>query len=669
MNKLQHAQLGWNESGTPVSDQFDDVYFSNHNGLEETRYVFLHQNHLPERWHQFSQKRFVIGETGFGTGLNFLVAWQYFEHFRQENPDAPLKQLHFISFEKYPLNKQDLIQAHQAWPELEKYAHALQNHYPSAIPECHRIVFADGAVTLDLWFGDIQDCMPQVPVSGQGLIDAWFLDGFAPGKNPDMWNQNIFNHMAKLGREHATCATFTAAGFVRRGLNEAGFKMQKVKGFGTKREMLAGQLEQASGWTNIPPWYTYQGVSDIRDVAIIGGGVATATLAKSLTRRGINVSVYCQDQHLAEGASGNRQGALYPLLNAAHDPLSRVFAGSFLFARQFFDQCAADIRFDHQWCGVTQLMWDEKSRKKLNPIADSIFPQALVTKLTAEQTSSSLGQPVSVESLHYPMGGWLCPAQFTEQLLSTLEKQEKLHLHREVRISQIEWDETQQLWHLTSGEKQFHHQSVVIATGHQFDEFLQTKNLPLAKVKGQVSHIPTTDNLSKLNHVLCYDGYMTPVNPENQSHCIGASYDRQNIDTSFDIDAQKENGEKLKKCIPDQSWPHEVDLAGKNARQGIRCVSRDHLPFVGNLSDYQWIQSHYKNLQQQNETDTEALHLYPGLYALLGLGSRGLCSSPLMAELLASIMSNDPIPLSVDLLERLHPARMWIRKLRKGKAL
>ncbi|SHO55879.1 bifunctional tRNA (5-methylaminomethyl-2-thiouridine)(34)-methyltransferase MnmD/FAD-dependent 5-carboxymethylaminomethyl-2-thiouridine(34) oxidoreductase MnmC [Vibrio quintilis] len=669
MNKLQHAQLDWNESGTPVSDQFDDVYFSNHNGLEETRYVFLHQNYLPERWHDFRKQRFVIGETGFGTGLNFLVAWQYFDRFRQENPQAQLQQLHFISFEKYPLSRVDLVKSHQAWPELGEYASALQNHYPSAVPECHRIVFADGAVTLDLWFGDIQDCMPQLPVSKHGLIDAWFLDGFAPGKNPDMWNQTIFNQMAKLGREDATCATFTAAGFVRRGLNEAGFKMQKVKGFGTKREMLAGQLEHPSGWTNTPPWYAYQSVSDINDIAIIGGGIATAALAKSLTRRGIKVSVYCQDQHLAQGASGNRQGALYPLLNAVHDPLSRIFAGSFLFARQFFDQCAMDIRFDHQWCGVTQLMWDEKSQKKLAPVAGSLFPTELVTRLSPEQTSFTLGQPVSVESLHYPQGGWLCPAQFTEQLLTHLEEQGKLHLHRGIRISQIARDEAQQVWHLTSDDQVFRHQCVVIATGHQFDEFAQTKNLPLAKVKGQVSHIPTTENLSKLNNVLCYDGYMTPVNPENQSHCIGASYDRQNTDTEFDVDAQRENGEKLKKCIPDQSWPDEVDLSANHARQGVRCVSRDHLPFVGNLGDFDWIQSHYQNLQHQDETNAETVHLYPGLYAFLGLGSRGLCSSPLMAELLTSVICNDPIPLSVDLLERLHPARMWIRKLRKGKTL
>lgn len=134
MTTITNAQLGWNEVGTPVSDQFDDVYFSNVNGLEETRYVFLQQNLIPQRWQEFDQRRFVIGETGFGTGLNFLAVWQYFSQFRQANPDAALKELHFISFEKYPLSKADLVKAHQAWPELAEFAEKLHRHYPIAVP-------------------------------------------------------------------------------------------------------------------------------------------------------------------------------------------------------------------------------------------------------------------------------------------------------------------------------------------------------------------------------------------------------------------------------------------------------------------------------------------------------------------------------------------------------
>lgn len=143
--------------------------------------MFLKQNHLPERWQEFDQRRFVIGETGFGTGLNFLAVWQWFTEFRREYPEATLKELHFVSFEKYPLSKADL-EKRINHTRIGRVCRKLQQHYPAAVPECHRIVLEDGAITLDLWFGDIKDCMPLVPYEEQGLIDAWFLDGFAPSK-------------------------------------------------------------------------------------------------------------------------------------------------------------------------------------------------------------------------------------------------------------------------------------------------------------------------------------------------------------------------------------------------------------------------------------------------------------------------------------------------------
>ncbi|ENM5904437.1 bifunctional tRNA (5-methylaminomethyl-2-thiouridine)(34)-methyltransferase MnmD/FAD-dependent 5-carboxymethylaminomethyl-2-thiouridine(34) oxidoreductase MnmC [Vibrio mimicus] len=667
MSSISHAQLGWNEAGTPVSDQFDDVYFSNVNGLAETRYVFLEQNHLPQRWHNDDQRRFVIAETGFGTGLNFLAVWQAFVEFREANPDAKLKELHFISFEKYPLSKHDLIQAHQAWPELAEFAQELHKHYPLAIPECQRIVLDDGLITLDLWFGDIKDCLPKVATQEQGLVDAWFLDGFAPSKNPEMWNQNLFEGMAKLAKNGCTCATFTSAGFVRRGLIDAGFAMKKVKGFGTKREMIAGCLNEKVPYTNIAPEFRLEATNGLRDVAIIGGGVASATLATTLAKRGISVTLYCADEKPAQGASGNRQGAVYPLLSGDHNSVSRVFAPAFLFARQFIEQAAEQITFDHDWCGVTQLMWDEKATQKLTSMLEGDFPEQLVHGLSAEQTNQQVGVPVDQASVHYPLGGWLCPAELTQGLIHLLEQQGKLTAHYQTQIDTLTWQPETQQWQLHCGDKVMQHQCVVIASGHQFDSVTQTAHLPLGKVKGQVSYIPTTDTLSNINNVLCYDGYMTPVSQQNGHHCIGASYDRQHLDATFDPQAQRENAQKLIHCLPEQTWPLEVDISGNQSRQGVRCVSRDHLPFVGNVGELTKITEQYRDLAQQ--TEAEPIALYPQLYVFAGLGSRGLSSAPLMAELLASQMCGDPLPLGVDLLEQLHPCRMWVRKLRKGKAL
>ena len=669
MTSITNAKLDWNDSGTPVSDTFDDFYFSNVNGLEETRYVFLLQNNLPQRWQDYDQRRFVIGETGFGTGLNFLAVWQWFEKFRSQNPNSPLKELHFVSFEKYPLSLKDIVKAHQAWPELAQYAQELQSHYPTAVPECHRIVLADGAITLDLWFGDIKDCLPKVPVKKEGMVDAWFLDGFAPSKNPDMWSQTLFDGMASLAKQNCTCATFTAAGFVRRGLIEAGFAMKKVKGFGTKREMITGHLEQRKLHTNYKPWFQRHQSSSAESIAIIGGGIASATLAKALIRRGKRVTLYCQDSEPAQGASGNRQGAVYPLLNGSHTGVSRVFAPAFLFARQFFQQMATSVSFDHDWCGVTQLMWDEKSRAKLERMLHANFSPELVKKLDTVQSNQKIGLDVDVDSVHYSLGGWLCPAQLTQGLIDELSEQALFEAHFNSKITDMILNDNGFSWTLKTHNNAFVHDTVIVANGHLFDELKQTNSIPLGKVKGQVSHIPTTHELSRLKTVLCYDGYLTPVNVSNGHHCIGASYDRNNIDDQFDPIAQQGNGEKLIRCVSNQSWPHQVDTSENLSRQGIRCVSRDHLPFVGNVGDLEKIKREYVNLVHETVEDAKEVPHYPNLFCMLGLGSRGLTSSPLLAETLASQICGDPLPLPIDVLEELHPSRMWVRKLRKGKSI
>ncbi|MGR2880340.1 bifunctional tRNA (5-methylaminomethyl-2-thiouridine)(34)-methyltransferase MnmD/FAD-dependent 5-carboxymethylaminomethyl-2-thiouridine(34) oxidoreductase MnmC [Vibrio vulnificus] len=669
MTSITHAELGWNEVGTPVSDQFDDVYFSNVNGLEETRYVFLKQNLIPERWQEFDRRRFVIGETGFGTGLNFLAVWQAFNDFRRANPDATLKELHFVSFEKFPLSKQDLIKAHQAWPELAELAEKLHRHYPPAVPECHRIVLDNGAVTLDLWLGDIKDCLPSVPYGEEGIIDTWFLDGFAPSKNPEMWNQDLFNGMAKLARSECRVATFTSAGFVRRGLIDAGFAMKKVKGFGTKREMIAGCMETRQPQSRHAPYFNRTSASHLDSIAIIGGGIASAALAKALVQRGQKVTLYCKHAQAAEGASGNRQGAVYPLLNGNHDGVSRVFAPAFLFARQFVEQAAQALTFDHDWCGVTQLMWDEKSTNKLDKMLAGNFAPELIQKLSVEETAAKIGLPIDMASVHYPLGGWLCPAELTQALFAQLGTLDNFTAKFEQSVEQLIWDEMSQHWQVHTQGQHDTYSAVVIANGHEFQTFSQTADIPLGQVKGQVSHAPATETLSKLKSVLCYDGYMTPVNPNNQHLCIGASYDRRHLDTEFDVNAQQENAEKLTQCVPNQAWAKEVDTSGNLSRQGIRCVSRDHLPFVGNVGDFSAIKRQYADLPHTQAEEIEVISQFPNLFCLLGLGSRGLSSAPLMAELLASQICNDPLPLPVDVLEELHPSRMWVRKLRKGKAI
>lgn len=228
--EIQTSPLEW-RNGQPYAKAFQDVYFSTDDGLKETEYVFLTQNNLAHRFNALNTETFTIAETGFGTGLNFLSTWQLWEKQALAN-----NKLHFISIEKYPLNTDELNKALTYWPTLKHYSQQLLAQYPQLITGLHQCVF--GQVTLSLLIGDIEEQLSNITTP----IDAWFLDGFAPAKNPDMWTENLFQKMAQLANKQTTFATFTSAGLVRRGLQAAGFTVEKQAGFGKKREMLSGHF-------------------------------------------------------------------------------------------------------------------------------------------------------------------------------------------------------------------------------------------------------------------------------------------------------------------------------------------------------------------------------------------------------------------------------------------
>ncbi|WP_447773083.1 bifunctional tRNA (5-methylaminomethyl-2-thiouridine)(34)-methyltransferase MnmD/FAD-dependent 5-carboxymethylaminomethyl-2-thiouridine(34) oxidoreductase MnmC [Aeromonas veronii] len=659
---LHHARLDWNEAGTPVSSDFGDVYFSNDNGLSETRYVFLQQNRLPARFSHHDSDSFVIGETGFGTGLNFLATMQAF--LEQAPQSGNGSRLHFISFEKYPLTQDDLRKALAAWPELGHLSQALVAQWPLPVSGCHRLHFAGGRIRLDLWFGDIKDMLPQVPHRAEGLVDAWYLDGFSPAKNPEMWTQDLFDGLARLARPDCSIATFTCAGFVRRGLIAAGFAMKKVKGHGSKREMLVGDRTDKQPQQTIVPWYA-RPAGRAGEVVLIGGGIASAMTALSLVERGRKVTLLCADDEPATGASGNRQGALYPLLNGEHDALSRFYSLAFGYAQHRLLALAERHPVAFALCGVTLLGYDDKSAAKLAKMSQGPFPSELMQPLSTTEVEQVVGLPCGHSGVSYPLGGWLCPADLTRAAIKEAQASGLLEVVFNTAVVAI--TERADGWQLESQDgRHWQAPNLVVAAGHQLPALLPFAELPLYPVRGQVSHVPTTASLRQLKTVLCYDGYLTPMH--NDQHCIGASYGRNQSSLEFRADEQIQNQVRLQACLPEQTWPAEVDVSGNEARVGVRCASRDHLPVVGPVARLQGLADHYVQLQH-DQHNAQPLPLHPGLYVLGALGSRGLCSAPLCGELLASEICGDPLPLAADLLEALHPARYWVRKLLKGKAL
>jgi tRNA 5-methylaminomethyl-2-thiouridine biosynthesis bifunctional protein len=379
------------------------------------------------------------------------------------------------------------------------------------------------------------------------------------------------------------------------------------------------------------------------------------------------VTLYCADEAPALGASGNRQGALYPLLNQ-HDPaLATFFPAAFSFARRLYDQLT--VAYEHHWSGVLQLGWDEKSRKKIDQMLAMGLPESIARGVNVDEAETLANVDHGCGGIFYPQGGWLSPAELTSAMLAHGETQ-GLRIHWLHRVSELSREGDH--WTLTFSDRPaVRHATVVLANGHAIADFAQSAPLPAYPVAGQVSHVPSTPGLNALHTVLCYDGYLTPVSPQFGTHCIGASYHRGETATDYREEDQQENRSRLLHCLPDSRWATNVDVSGGEARMGVRCATRDHLPMVGGVPDYDATLKQYADLPTQLAAghDIADAPEFTGLYLFGALGSRGLCSAPLAAEVLAAQLTGEPQPLDASTLAALNPNRYWVRKLLKGKAV
>ena len=296
----------------PHSREHGDVYFSG-DGLSEKREVFLRGCGLPEGW--AGREVFVVGELGFGTGLNLLALW---ESWRRHRPSATAR-LHLVSFEGALIPREHAARIHSAWPELAGHSETLRANWPDRAYGMQRIALPDG-VTLTLAIGDVAETLPQARMAA----DAWFLDGFAPAKNPAMWTSEVLAHVARLSAPGARVATYTVAGHVRRTLGELGFAVEKVAGHGRKKERLEARLMSAPVALPSAP----------KRVAIIGAGVAGAWAARAFMDRGCAVDVYDRASAPASAASGNPLALVMPRLDAADGATARALIAAWLLARR-----------------------------------------------------------------------------------------------------------------------------------------------------------------------------------------------------------------------------------------------------------------------------------------------------------------------------------------------
>lgn len=666
MRKLSFSSLSFNAQNTPISTQFDDIYFSTQDGLAESYYVFQGGNQLWEKWHKHEREDFIIAETGFGTGLNFLAVAEKFQQFLQENPQHVLKRLYFCSFEKYPLTAQDLATIHQHYPQFATLSQNLTACWQPRQEGCQRYHFAH--LYLDIWFGDIGDNFAKWGDSYNNLVDAWFLDGFSPEKNPEMWNENIYAQMYRTTRNGGSFATFTAASAVRKGLQAVGFEVYKRKGFAKKREMLWGE-KRAETTCDSPafPYYYQPSSKESNDIAIVGGGVASLFVALSLLERGKQVTLYCQDAQLAQNASGNLQGAIYPQLSDDDERNIRFYIHAFDYALQRLKQLAAKVEFQYGLTGVALYAYNEKTAQKLQKMASLVNDEQLFQLCSAAELSEKVGLPLNEGGAFIAEGGWLSPVEFVQRSFAYLQ-----HLGLKVVLNhQVKAPTFQQgKWCWQHNGETFAHDILILANGHTLSQFAQAEGIPLYPVRGQVSCIATNPDLAKLKCVLCYDGYITPMSAQ-QTHCIGASHIRDNDNMAFSLAEHQENLAKLQQNLTACEWTKSIDLSMSSAKVGIRAALRDRIPMVGIMPNFAEQKSQYQNLYnlRRRKAPIEKAAAFRQLYLVNGLASRGLTSAPLLGELLASLITQEPIPISEDIWQALNPNRSWLRKLLKGSQI
>jgi tRNA 5-methylaminomethyl-2-thiouridine biosynthesis bifunctional protein len=592
--------------GAVFSENFGDPYWSLDGGFDETRHVFLSGNDLPARWQ--ARERFTILETGFGTGLNFLCAWRRFRETAQPNA-----RLHYLSVDKHPFHREDLERLYAHWPELAPLGAALLERYPPLIQGFHRLHLDSGRITLTLLWGEAAEMLAQV----EARVDTFFLDGFAPSRNPDMWSDTLFAQLGRLAAPGATFATYSAAGKVSRGMTATGFAVEKKPGFGRKREMLCGRFAgsaQAEAGRD-------------RRAMVIGGGIAGTLVAERLAARGWTIDLIERRDGLARETSGNPAGVLQPVPSADGNRLSRLTLAGFHYALRRLQDFSADPQLIWQQCGVLRLARDARQVERQRRIAESgLLPPEVLRWVEVEEASALAGWRVPAPGWWFPQGGWVHPPSLCDAALREAGDAVRLHAQREV----ADLVRAGNGWRAVdaAGKVIAEAPVAILANGHLARRFAVAAALPLRPVRGQITCIPTEPGRS-IKAVVSREGYVTPATSFGV-HVVGATYEEGSTDELAREEDHRANLARLKQLLPD--FAATVDAARIGGRAGIRTVGPDRLPLVGAIPGSE------------------------GLFGLLGLGSRGLVYAPLCAELLTAMIVGEPLPLEHDLVAALDPA-------------
>jgi tRNA 5-methylaminomethyl-2-thiouridine biosynthesis bifunctional protein len=647
------ATLAFRDNGTPFSPRHDDIYHSAVGGLAQAQYVFLQGNGLPGRWQ--GRRLFTVLETGFGMGINFLMTWAAW----RADP-ARCERLHFVSTEKHPFIKADLLSAYAATvadASISGLGQTLADAWPMLVPGTHRLEFEGGRVTLTLVFGDATETLPTLWLRA----DAFYLDGFAPAKNPELWTPAIFKGLARLAGEDATFSTYTSSGDVKRALTQTGFEYRKVEGFGWKRAMLAGRF--APRWRvrrHEPP--APLAVRE-RHAVVIGTGLAGCAVIERFAARGWRVTSLERHAALARDASGNPAGVFHPLLSRDDGVASRITRTGFLYALQRWkalEQAGhCPVRGSE---GLLQLAEnDEEASMMAAALAGFAYPQEYVTLLRRAEAERIAKFPLTQGGWLFPHGGWIDPATLcAAQCAAAGERLERRFGVEAARVERMgdEWCVSD-----ADGGMLARASVVIFANAHDAARVAGLQYAPTRSVRGQLTFLPA-GSVPSLALPVIGDGYAVPL-PDGVT-LTGATFDIDDPERGVQTAGHIENLQRLAQMLP--TFASNVDTQRADSLPGrvaFRCVTSDRLPMIGALADEAAAIHARERLRGAWPLD---LPRTDGLYGAFAYGSRGLVWAGLGAELIASQIEGEPLPIGRDLAEDLDPARFLLRALRQGTA-
>ncbi|NBU50555.1 MAG: FAD-dependent oxidoreductase [Betaproteobacteria bacterium] len=670
---ISPAQIVFDEDGTPGSATYGDVYHARAGAIEQARAVFLEGNGLPQRWR--GRDRFVILETGFGLGQNFLATWQAWA----QDPQA-IGQLWFVSIEKHPIARaqaQRALSVHEGTP-LQGLARELLNQWPAASPDAFRASFHEGRIVLQVVHADAAVALRE----WQLQADAVYLDGFSPRRNPEMWSPPLFKALAQRVAPGCTAATWSTSSAVREGLIQAGFEVERLPGFADKRARLAARLtrprraaaQHASGSRSaheprgttsmatpvlIRPGLASAWTRGDPPVVIVGAGLAGAACAQALAAAGVPSLVLDRASEPAQGASGNPAGLFHGVLHpedGAHARLGR--AAAWMAHRHYAPLIDAGVLIG-QAHGLIRRE-DALDAEAMQALIDRLgLPSEYVQPLAASQLSALLRTPVQADApaWFYPGGGWIDPAAWVRHALSRPGVQfQGQAFVQEVRRSAQEWTVLG-----PNGQPLARTQHLVLCAAVDVLALLPAPVVaewPVGVQRGQITQVP--------HHELPAAGPACPISGGGYALTLlggdvlcGATASRHDPHAGLRAQDHVENLQRLNRLL---GWHIAPEPATLHGRVGWRFHASDRLPIVGP------VQALDQGSQTPHATRLRELPVETGLYAATALGSRGITWAPMVGAVMAHWITGEPAPLPNPLMQAIDPRRFALQRSRRSAA-